>query len=212
VPRHVAPKTSLWLGGRVGWFIPAGNVFARGTPQGDFIVLDGVAWSNYASSGPMFELDLGLRLARNYNLFALWERAQLGSGDAMNNIQGGQAGGDTDFWGLGLRASSDPDDIGFITELALGYRRARATWEDGTELQFTGGVLEGRIGLGADIRLGPAFTLSPLATVGVGSFGDVEWQSPDGTKTNAFGPLDQADGHAWFTLTVGGHFDLAGSK
>jgi hypothetical protein len=212
VPRHIAPKTAFWLGARLGWFVPFGNVFAQGTPAGEYIVLDGVPWSDYASSGPMFEIDVGMRLARSYNLFALWERAQLGSGDALNDVSGGQSGGDTDFFAVGLRASSDPDHVGFVTELALGYRRARATWEDGTELQFTGGVLEGRIGLGADIRLSPVVTLSPLLTLGVGSFGDVEWQAPNGYKTDAFGPDDQADGHAWFTLTMGGHFDLAGSK
>jgi hypothetical protein len=211
VPRHVAPKTSFWVGARLGWFIPFGNVFARGTPAGDFILLDSVPWSDYASSGPMFEIDVGMRLSRSYNLFLLWERAQLGSGDAMNDIAGGQTGGDTDFYALGLRASSDADNIGFLTELALGYRRARAVWEDGTELQFTGAILEGRIGLGADIRLSRSFTLAPLATLGVGSFGDIEWQTPDGTTSNAFGPYDQADGHAWFTLNVGGHFDIAGS-
>ncbi len=211
VPHHIAPKTALWLGGRVGWFLPFGNVFARGTASGNVLILEGVPWSDYASSGPMFELNAGLRLARNYNLFALWERAELGAGDALNDISGGQTGGDTDFFGGGLRASSDADEVGFVTELALGYRRARAVWEDGTELQFTGGILEGRIGLGADIRLSPIFSLSPMATIGVGSFGDVEWKAPNGTKTDAFGELDQADGHAWFSLTLGGHFDLAGS-
>lgn len=212
MPRHVAPKTAFWLGGRIGWFVPFGNVYARGMQDGNFIVFEGVPWSDYASSGPMFELDLGARLGRNYNLFALWERAELGAGDALNDVSGGQTGGDTDFFGVGLRASSDADAVGFVTELALGYRRARAVWEDGTELQFTGGILEGRIGLGADIRLSPSFSLSPLATLGVGSFGDIEWQAPDGSKSNAFGPNDEADGHAWFTLTLGGHFDLAGSK
>jgi hypothetical protein len=215
----VAPKTSFWIGARVGWFLPFGNVFARGRPSQGLLLLEGVPWSDYASSGPMFEIDVGMRLARNYNLFLLWERAELGTGDsdgsefgALHAIAGGQTGGDTDFVGAGLRASSDADKVGFITELALGYRRARTVWEDGTELQFTDGILEGRIGLGADIRLTPSFTLSPLATVGVGSFGDIELQRPNGSKVNAFGPDDQADGHAWFSLVLGAHFDIAGAK
>ena len=65
--------------------------------------------------------------------------------------------GDTDYWAISLRATSDADSIGVLTELALGYRQARAKWEDGSELQMTGGVLEGRIGVGADVRLSPVF-------------------------------------------------------
>ena len=30
-PRHIAPRTALWLGARVGWFIPFGDVWARTT-------------------------------------------------------------------------------------------------------------------------------------------------------------------------------------
>ncbi|HEV8245723.1 MAG TPA: hypothetical protein VGP93_08140 [Polyangiaceae bacterium] len=212
IPRHIAPKSAFWLGARLGWFLPFGSVLARGTAQGGYIIYDSIPWSDYASSGPMFEVDAGLRIARNYNLFGMWERAQLGAGDALNDVSGGQTGGDTDMFGIGLRARSDADKVGFLTEIALGYRRARATWQDGTELQFTDGILEGRIGLGADIRLGPAFSLSPLLTLGVGSFGDIEWKAPNGSKVDAFGPNDQADGHAWLTLQIGGHFDIGGSN
>jgi hypothetical protein len=160
----------------------------------------------------MLEGDLGARLGRNYTVFALWERAQLTSGNAENNVFGGQDGGDSDFWALGLGASSDADTIGLLTEIALGYRQFRATWEDGSELQFTDGVLDGRIGFGASIRLSPMLTISPMATIGVGSFGEIDRVFPDGGSASVIRPGDAADSHAWFTLGVGAHADLLGTK
>ena len=209
-PHHIAPRTALWLGARVGWFMPFGNVWARRTSD---VTVEGVPWRDYSTSGPMFELDAGVRLSRNYNLFVLWERAQLGSGrgDTSSGIPGKSEHGDTDFWGVGVRATSDPDHTGFVTELALGYRRARAVYEDGTELQFTDAPFEARLGVGADVRINEVVTLSPMFTLGVGSFNKIESVTTDGVK-DATGSGSQADGHAWATLSIGGNFDLLGSR
>jgi hypothetical protein len=207
-PRHVAPKHSLWLGARVGWFVPFGSLWARALPGGR--EYEEVSWGSYAGSGPMFELDAGVRLGRYYNLFLLWERASLGSGTKAPNELGGQRSGETDFYAIGLRISSDPDRVGFLTEIDLGYRRFRARWEDGTELQLTDAPLEFRLGLGADIRFGPSFSLSPMVTIGVGSFRTAEWKHPNGDTQDATEPADRAAGHGWLTLQVGGHFDIAG--
>jgi hypothetical protein len=217
-PRHIAPRTALWLGVRAGVFIPFGSLWARcsncnAAINDQDITLKGVPWRDYATSGPMFELDAGARLSRNYMVFALWEHAQLGGGkgDPDSAIAGKATHGDTDFWGVGIRATSDPDHVGFVTELAVGYRRARSTWDDGTELQLTDAPFEARLGLGADIRLNRYVTLSPMFTLGVGSFGKVESVS-DHVITDQTSSLDQADGHAWATLTFGGSFDLLGSR
>ena len=208
-PHHLAPRTALMLGARVGWFIPFGNVWARRTAVG----VSGVSWSDYSSSGPMFELNAGARLSRYYTVFAIWERAWLGSGngDPQSATLSGKADhGDTDFWGVGVRASTNPDQIGFVTELAIGYRRARATYDNGSEIQFTNAPFETRLGIGADFRLNRVVTISPLVTLGFGQFGTIEsvsnGQIRDETR-NA-----QADAHAWATFTVGGHFDLLGSQ
>ena len=176
----------------------------------------GVPWRDYASAGPMFELDAGARLARNYTVFALWEHAQLGGGKGDPNSDVGGTGskashGDTDFLGVGLRATSDADRIGFVTELAIGYRRARSKWDDGTELQLTDAPFEARLGLGADIRVNRYVSLSPMLTLGVGSFQKIESVS-NHTVTDQTSASDQADGHAWATLTFGGYFDLFGSR
>jgi hypothetical protein len=158
----------------------------------------------------MFEVDVGARLGRYYNVFLLWERAMLGTGSEAPDAYGGQKTGESDFYAIGLRVSSDADKIGFLTEIDLGYRRFRARWEDGTELHMTDAPLEFRLGLGADIRLSSLFSLSPMLTLGVGTFGSAEWQAPNGDTSDATLPGDRGSGHGWLTLQVGGHFDLAG--
>jgi hypothetical protein len=208
-PKHRAPKTAFWAGARIGYFIPFGNLWLRENPPNSQS-FDEVKWSHYASSGPMFELDVGARLGRAYNLFFLWERASLGTGSEQPDAFGGQKTGESDYYAIGLRFSSDPDKVGFLTEIDLGWRRFRARWEDGTELQMTEAPLEFRLGLGADIRVSPIFTISPLVTLGLGAFGSAEWVSPSGQKTDAFADGDEAAGHGWVTFQIGGHFDIPG--
>jgi len=213
---HVAPLSSLWLGARVGWFLPFGNVWAKAKPvstsAGAGYVLHGVPWRDYASSGPTFELDAGIRLSRSYTAFALWERAQLGPGRNDSSPDGAQAHAESDFWAAGLRASSNPDKLGFLTEVAIGYRRARTSFENGVEYQFTDAPFEARLGLGAELRLNRMTALSSLITVGVGGFGSIQRVAPNGNAVSVTSALDEGDGHAWATLTIGGHFDLIASQ
>lgn len=214
---HLTPQNSLWLGARLGWFFPFGNLYAKAHPvsdqAGSGYALESVPWRDYASSGPMFELDAGVRLGRSYTVFALWERAQLGTGDAVDTFTGSeQSHADTDFWAIGLRASSNPDHLGFITEVAVGYRRARTVFKNDVEYQFTDAPFEARLGLGAELRLNRMTSLSALATVGVGGFGQLERVQPNNSATPISKSYDQSDGHAWATINVGAHFDLIGSK
>jgi len=212
--RHVAPSSALWLGARVGWLFPFGNLWAVAEPvatSGGY-QLRGVPWRDYASSGPMFELNAGLRLSRAYTVFALWERAQLGSGENESGADGAQDGAETDFWALGLRASSNPDRLGFLTEVAVGYRRARTFFKNDVEYQFTDAPFEARLGLGGEWRLNPMTSVSSLVSVGVGGFGSAERVGPTGNALPLTRNIDEGDGHAWFTFTVGGHFDLIRSR
>jgi len=192
----------------VGWFIPFGNLWARAERSGAGYLLRGVPWSDYAASGPMFELDAGVRLSRAYTLFGLWERAQLGSGDRDSGPDGKQDGAESDFWALGLRVCSNPDQVGFVTEIALGYRRARTFFANEVQYQFTDAPFEARLGLGAEWRLSPLASLSGLLTVGVGAFGTAEQVGRNGAALPLTRNVDDGDGHAWATITVGGHFDL----
>src|SRR6478752_3418010 len=208
--RHVAPLGSLWLGARVGWFVPFGNAWARARPISNSsnagYVVEGVPWRDYASSGPVLELNAGLRVARAYTLFALWERAQLRSG--TDTSDGKPDGAESDYWAVGIRASSNPDRLAFLTEVAVGYRRARSFYENGVEVQFTDAPFEARLGLGAELRLSRLTSLSSLITVGVGGFGTIERVAPNGNAVPKTQAADQGDGHGWITLTIGGHFDL----
>ncbi|MBK7582426.1 MAG: hypothetical protein IPI67_19770 [Myxococcales bacterium] len=207
-PRHRAPKTAFWLGARIGYFVPFGNLWLRSTPNG----YDEVKWSEYASSGPLWEVDVGMRFTRNYNVFFTWERAALGKGSAGPDANGGQKTGSSDYYAIGLRFSSDADRVGFLTEIDLGWRRFKAEWEDGTQLQMTEAPLEFRIGLGADIRVTPFFSLSPMVTLGAGAFGKAEWQDAAGKKSDAYAPGDESAGHGWLTFQLGGHFDIPGGS
>ncbi len=215
-PRHVAPKTALWLGARAGYFVPFGNLLFTCTGIdarfGDCVAGDYTSLSRYVSAGPMFELDGGLRFTRNYNVLFTWEHASLGPGTAESDLNGGQQNGSTDYYALALRVSSNPDKVGFLTEIALGFRTLRARWQDGRELVGHGGPFELRIGLGADIRLGPAFALSPELMLGAGAFGELEETLPDGTKRSFFGDLDEAAVHGWLAFVLGAHFDIGGSR
>ncbi len=205
-PHHIAPKTALWLGARGGWFIPFGNVWGTCADANCYSV-DGKKWTELASSGPLFELDGGMRLGRYYNVFLLWEHATLGNGSAA---PAQQDSANTDYYALGLRFSSDPDCVGFLTEIALGFRRFHAIYQDGSEDQLTNAPFEFRIGLGADIRISRAFTLTPLVTVGAGAFGDAQHVDANGKSSSLTGPNDQQTGHGWVTLQLGAHFDIAG--
>lgn len=211
---HLTPRRSLWLGARLGWFFPFGNLWARAATasSGSDYVLKGVPWRDYAASGPTFELDAGVRLARAYTLFGLWERAQLRSGRNDQSPDGAQNGAETDFWAIGLRASSNPDGLGFLTEVAVGYRRARTFFKNDVEYQFTDAPFEARLGLGAELRLSRLASVSALATIGVGSFGTLERVAPNGNAVPLAGHADVSDGHSWATLTLAAHFDLLAAR
>ena len=213
---HLAPNTALSLGVRLGWFFPFGNAWARAKPvdtaAGSGYVLEGVPWRDYASSGPVFELNAGLRLSHAYTVFGLWERAQLGSGRNNSSPDGKQDGAETDFWAVGMRASSNPDPIGFLTEVAVGYRHTRTFFTSGVEYQFANAPFEARLGLGAETRLNRMTTLSSLITIGVGGFGSVESVAPNGSSVALTKSSDQGDGHAWVAISVGVHFDVLASR
>ncbi|HEX5099047.1 MAG TPA: hypothetical protein VFV94_06080 [Polyangiaceae bacterium] len=211
-PRHVAPRNALWLGARVGWFFPFGSAYAAGSPDpySGVVYLHSVPWTDFVHSGPALELDAGVRLARNYNIFGVWERAFLTSGSS--NLYGNPSGGDSDYFALGLRATSDADRIGVLTELSLGYRQARARYEGGDQVEMTGGILEGRIGVGLDLRLSPLFSLAPIVAIGVGSFDRVQYVFGSGGSVDLIKGYDTPGSHGWVTVGVGGSVDLFGAE
>jgi hypothetical protein len=160
----------------------------------------------------VLEVDVGARIARNYVVFALLEYASLGAGDTLENEFGGQSRGSTQAIGLGMRFSSNPDNIGLLLELALGWRRFEANWESDTQLVASDDFFNTRIGIGMDIRLSRTLSLAPMLTVGGGLFDTIEWHFADGSKAGAFGELSATAPHTVATVQVGAHFDLFGSE
>jgi hypothetical protein len=212
--RH-APRYSFWLGPALAWSVPFGDLWGHCggfDAYGRCAAIANVPVSDFFGSGPAFELDAGARLGKHYNLFALWERTWFSNGNQADSSGVRQTRGDSDFVALGLRVTTDPDNVGFVLDVAVGTRRMRARWEDGSELQLTDAPFETRLGIGANIRLDENWSFTPLLHLGLGSFGKMEWLLPDKTIQPASGPGDVALTHGWVGLQVSAHADIFGSK
>jgi hypothetical protein len=206
LPRKAPPRTAFWIGARAAWFIPFGSVWLDGADYGGGLFFRRRSFADYASPGPSGELDVGARLGRRYNLFGLWEHATLGTGSLDDKAFGGQARGSTNLYGVGLRFSTDPADVGFLMEIALGVRDFHAHWDDGTTLALTD-AFDARVGIGADVRINRCFALSPMLVLGGGSFNRGHWSGPAGSQ-GAFDTLDQPGQYGTLKLEVGAHFDV----
>jgi hypothetical protein len=211
-PPHVAPRLALVLGARAGWLFPQGSMWQDGSAVGNECCNYQVrSFGEFAKSGPLGELDVGARIARHYMILAAWEFASLEPG-ALADEFGGQKRGSSHYVGLALRYTTNPDALGFVVELAVGWRRFAAQWKNGTELVGTDSFLNARIGAGADYRLSPNVTVSGLVTLGGGVFSDLKWRYADGSSSSALGGLDQYAQHVPITVQVGMHFDAIRSE
>lgn len=152
-------------------------------------------------------MDAGARISRHYTVFALWERSVFRPGSLDAAAFGGQKVGLSDLFGAAFRYSSNPDRIGLLVEIALGYRWFGARWEDGTKLTASGSFPDVRLGIGADIRLSRHFSLSPLLTLGSGVFNNLVWVR-GGRELEARNILDENAQYGTFNISVGGHFDV----
>ncbi len=213
--KALAPNYSLWFGIGAGWTLPFGDLWGACRSfdvVGRCATIASVPTHDYVAQGPALEMDLGARLSRYYNFYGLWEHSWLGAGSAASADRGQPQHGDTDFFALGLRVSTDPDDLGFMLDIAVGSRRMRARWADGTELQMTDAPFETRMGIGADVRLSDHWSLTPMLSLGLGSFGKAEWVLPDHTVQSATQPGDVALTHGWVGLQMAAHVDALGTR
>ncbi len=213
--QSIVPDYSFWLGAGAGWTLPFGDLWGSCAGFDSFgrcASVTGVPTHDYVAQGPALELDLGARVARNYNIYALWEHSWLGAGSATSANRGQPDRAESDFLALAIRVSTDPEQLGFVLDIAVGTRRMRAVWADGTELQMTDAPFETRLGLGADVRLGESWSLSPMLYLGLGSFGKVQWVNPDGTVQAATLPGDVALTHGWVGIQMAAHVDAFGTR
>lgn len=207
-PNYLAPKTAFWAGLRVSYFVPFATLWFDGSYDGQ----GGLSYrrrlfSAYASPGPAAQIDIGARLGRRYNVFATWEHASLGTGNLDPDSFGGQQRGNTNLYGAGFRFSTNPDGLGFLLEIGVGYRDFHAYWADGTELALTDSIFDGHIGLGADIRVNKWLSLEPMVVFGGGSFTTIEFNG--GTNQgHGMTAYDQEAQYGTFSVQIGAHADV----
>jgi hypothetical protein len=209
------PRYSFWFGPGLSWSVPFGDLWGHCggfDVYGRCAALTNTSARHYFGSGPAVELDAGARLARHYNLYALWERTWYSAGNTTELAPVHQNRGESDFLALGLRVTTTPETLGFVLDIAVGTRRMRARWDDGTELQLTEAPFETRLGVGANIRVDENWSFTPLIHLGLGSFGKVQWVLPNGTVQSASDPSDVSLTHGWVGLQLAMHADVFGTK
>ena len=209
--KHVAPRSSLWVGARPGLFVPMGAMWIDGEPLDDLCCVESVRpFSEFAGPGPSLGLDLGVRFARHYQAFAFWERAWLSSG-GLEDAFGGQKNTSTSMFGGGFRFSTHPDAIGMVVELSLGYRTFEAEWESGTQLTASDDLFSTRLGFGVEWRINRLTTAELLLMVGGGAFTDVKWNFADGTSRDALTGYDRYGQYIPFGIQFASHWDVISS-
>ncbi len=205
-----APRTSLWVGARLGVLAYMGSLYAIDADNVETV-------GNYVQPGLALELDAGVRLGRRFIPYVAYEAGLAGAGHRFAQTQ---TSAGTSFAGIGLRLlSGDVDHTSFLSDVSLGFRRfqvsnASGTWS-ATGFEFL------RFSVGAEIRLSTLFTLSPALTVSGGSVSDTSGNiafAPNQGDGLAGPPFH--DGHSIagaqtsyysFVLGCGAHFDLLGN-
>lgn len=196
-----APDYSLWVGARAG-MIGFGNSFYGG-PRGD-------TTGNLVQAGLTVEADAGARLGKRHVPYLFFEEGFIIPG---RKLDGTGAMITTRFFGLGFRYTAlDPDFIGFLADVSLGWRTLVIAGKDTT--YEISGFETFRLGLGAEIRLSTRFVLSPLAYIsgGVMSTNSGTVMFKDGSTppfTNGASITDQR-GYLVLGIGIGAHFDLIG--
>ncbi len=200
VGRH-APDYSLWVGARLG-MIGFGNSFYGG-PRGD-------TTGNLVQAGGTLEVDAGARLGKRHVPYLFYEEGLVIPG---RKLSGTGALITTRFFGLGFRYTAlDPDGIGFLADISLGWRTLSIS-ANGSTYEISG-FETFRLGLGAELRLGTRVVLSPLVYVSGGvmstNSGSVTFR--DGSTPPFTGGANITDQRGYLVLGIGCgiHFDLIG--
>jgi hypothetical protein len=202
-------KLAVWLGGRAG-VLAFGNAFY--TNQHGLDETTG----NFVKTGLGLEVDAGVRLFKRFTPYVFWEHGIHGVG---RRFEGGPGHAWSNFFGAGFRylaGNIDELGFGFLTDVSIGMRTLGVS--DGTS-DFSMRALEiFRLGLGAEIRLSPLLSLTPLATISGGVMrstdGNVRF-SPAGSADGIVEPtfhdgknIDAETTYLVLGLGLGAHFDL----
>lgn len=207
-PVH-APRYALWLGARLT-FLGFGFHFyenERGREE---------TTGNFVGEGGAAQLDVGARIARRFLPYVFWDHAFLTKG---HRFEGEPVSTSSDYYGLGLRYVSGPlDDVGVVTELALG-RRVITVAGDSGRWSMSGWEFF-RLGLGVDVRLATLFTIEPMLSVATGVLGSSDGNirfGVEGSRDGIVMPTWRegaaiAENRPYVVLAIGAgvHFDLFG--
>lgn len=197
-PGKHAPDWALWLGARAG-AMAFGNSFYGGDTTG-----------NFAQAGATLEADAGARLAKRHIPYVFYEEGLFVPG---RKLDGTGATVTTRLFGVGFRyVALDPDTIGFVADVSFGWRTLSIY--QGSRNYELSGFETFRLGLGAEVRLATAATLSALGYVSGGVMTDVggSLTFTDGRAPPYTSGASITDQRGYLVVGVGlaAHFDLLG--
>jgi hypothetical protein len=207
-----APRNALWLGARLGFLAYGGGLYVGDVNTGAVETT-----GNFIRPGAALEVDIGARLAGHYVPYAGVEFGLAAPGRRFNATD---TRTDTVFYGVGFRyVAGDINSVAFVSDLSFGVRRFNASNSTGGWSAW--GIELFRIGLGAEIRLAPRFTLSPLITISGGtltdtsgniSFGPNQPDGQSGPPYNGDGSIPSYAQTTYYAVVLGcgAHFDLFG--
>jgi hypothetical protein len=209
-----APRYALWIGGRLGVLAYGGGMFAeRATGNTE-------TTGNFVTPGAAIEVDVGARIERRYIPYLALELGLVGPGHRFDQTP---ASAGTSFAGIGIRyLSGDVHNVSFASELSFGFRKMQVSRSDTNETWSATAFEFLRLGLGAEIRLSTRLTLTPMASLSLGTLTDTSGSityaphQGDGlTGTPGYLNQGQIPGDAQrtyeaFVLGCGAYFDLFG--
>lgn len=184
-PPYAPPPTfePAWtLGVRVGSMSPGGYIIGGDSGSSDYNIYStsrSQKMSTLASSGWMFEGDVGYHFSPAWTFYGFWEHGELGRGD-LNGSAG--SGPSTNAIGIGFNANTSPRGaVGFYFDIGAAYRWMTledvSTVDDGSGNAVSSSnkiTLQGfdplRIGLGMSINVGSKFRLDPHVYASAGYF------------------------------------------
>jgi hypothetical protein len=205
-----APRSAFWVGGRAEILGFDDDFYQNGVGRPE-------TTGNFVRPGLGFEADAGVRFARRFIPYVGFELGLHGAGHRFDGDSSASAY--STFFGLGFRSVwvDIGPEIGFLTDLSLGYRTVTVSANSG---KYSMSALElFRLGIGLEIRLSRVFTLSPLLTLSGGAMsntsGSISFaQTGDGQTHPTYqdgASIDQQRGYLVVSLGCGAHFDLFAS-
>jgi hypothetical protein len=162
-----APRYSLWLGGGLGLLVYSGGLYINdpNPPPGN----SGIETTgNFVRPGMALQVDVGARIAWRFIPYLALEFGLVGAG---RRFEGTSTSASTSFLGVGFRyLAGDIDWVSFAGDISIGLRRLQVTNSSGT--WSASGLELFRLGFGADMRVSPRVTVSPMFTLSGGELTD----------------------------------------